>query len=135
MVLIMNEIKELLNETKEAGSQNQLLVENVKGWIKEYLEMYSEEMSQYPEQKSVHHWDLIAADYDITKDAHFLVAYFHGESVTFLAGRGPVPDVRGFATDTFPENPDEVTHELMRKFMTGTPWTVSIDRIVTWIQR
>lgn len=128
----MNEIDKLLEESKDSNSKNNLTLDNVKGWISEYVEMHADEVARFPDQENVNHWDLIAADYDATRDAHFLAAYFSGSLVTFLAGRGPVPDVQSFAQDSFPENPDEVLAALENKFKTGKRWSAKANDIVSW---
>jgi hypothetical protein len=75
-------------------------------------------MFHFPSEASCNHWDLIAADYDSFKVANFTVAYFYGDQVTFMAGRGPIPRVRAFAQDKFPSDPQDVLEDLAKKFKT-----------------
>lgn len=130
----MEQIQELLDSVREAGSRNALTLDNVKGWLAEYLEMHAEETSRFPDQKNINHWDLIAADYDPTKDAHFIAAFFAGDLVTFLAGRGGIAEVRSFAQDDFPQNPNEVLDDLSRRFVTSDRWTISLDELMQWVE-
>ena len=128
----MERIQHLLDAAWEPNSKNRLTLDDVKAWLAEYLEMRSEEISRFPNQKDTSHWDLLAADYDLSKDAHFIAACFSGNQVTFLAGRGSIPDVREFAQSAFPENPDEVLNELARRFTTGGQWSSPADSIINW---
>lgn len=126
----MEEIQKLLDATGEPGSENSLTLDDVKDWIVEYVKQKAQADARFPQFRNKSHWNLLAADYHSSRDAHFIVAYFSGEQVTFLAGHGPIPDVREFGTNTFPENPDEVLDELARRFTTGERWTSSLYEII-----
>jgi hypothetical protein len=130
----MNDIQKLLDATMDPTSKNRLTVDNVKGWLAQYIEMRAEDVARYPGEVSANHWDLIAADYDSSKEAHFIAAYFAGDRVTFMAGRGPIPEVRAFAQDEFPDNPNNVLDDLARRFTTGECWTTSADEVIAWAQ-
>lgn len=108
----MDDIQKLLDAASDPGSKNRLTAENVKGWLAEYIEMRADDVARFPSEAGANHWDLIAADYDSSKEAHFLVAYFAGDRVTFMAGRGPIPQMRAFAQAEVPSNPDEPSAEL-----------------------
>jgi len=130
----MNEIQKLLNANHRT-SENQLTVDNVKRWLAKYIELRSEDVARFPNESDTNHWDLIAADYDSSKDARFIAAYFSGDRVTFLAGHGPISDVRAFAQSGFPDNPDHVLDELTRKFDTGDRWTADVREVIAWVQQ
>lgn len=72
----MDEIQKLLNAVSDPTSKNQLTMQNVKGWLSEYMEMRVEELARFPSESKENHWDLIAADYDSSKEASFIAAYF-----------------------------------------------------------
>ncbi|MCA9042207.1 MAG: hypothetical protein KDA65_17775 [Planctomycetaceae bacterium] len=127
-------IRRLIDAEKDPTSPNQLTVDNVKDWLADYIEMRAEEIAHFPQEANKNHWDLIAADYDSTKEALFIAAYFCSDEVTFLAGRGPVLDVRAFAQSNFPVNPDEVLDHLAQRFIIGERWTTHSDDITAWLQ-
>jgi hypothetical protein len=128
----MERIQELLDAASDPGSENQLTLTNVKRWLSEYMEMRAEEDDRFPDEAGANHWDLIAADYDTSKEAQFIAAYFSACRVTFLAGRGPVIEVQAFAQETYPDNPDDVLDALTSRFNTGERWTTDADSIITW---
>ncbi len=130
----MDEIQKLLEAASEPASENKLTLENVQGWIAEYLEMRAEDVARFPNEANANHWDMIAADYDSSKEAQFITAYFSADRVTFIAGRGSIPEVQAFAQDGFPNNPDDVLAELERRFTTGERWTTSADEVTAWAQ-
>ena len=130
----MQEIQKLIDAASEPSSENQLTLANVKGWLAEYIEMRAEEDARFPDEAGADHWDLIAADYNSSKEACFVVALFSGSQVTFLAGRAPVADIRAFAQETYPESPDDVLDELASRFSAGERWTTDAGAIISWAQ-
>lgn len=130
----MDDIQKLLDAASDPASKNRLTLENVRGWLSEYIEMRADDIARFPSEAGANHWDLIAADYDASKEAQFFIAYFAGDLVTFMAGRGPIPQVRAFAQDDFPSDPDEVLDALAGRFTTGERWTTSADEVNAWAQ-
>jgi hypothetical protein len=131
----MNEIQKLLDAASDPTSKNHLSLENVKRWLVEYVAMRAEETAHFPIESNATHWDLIAADYDSSTDAQFIAALFFGERVTFLAGRGPATEIRAFAQDAFPDDPDVVLDDMARRFDTGKRWTCRADEVIAWAQQ
>lgn len=125
---------QLAQLTSNSGEHNRLTLKNIKGWLKEYLESYAEEVGQHPDEASSSHWDLLVADYDAAEDAHFVAAYFQGDRVIFLSGRGPIPDVRAFSLNDFPDSPNYLLDQLERRFQTGKPVTAVLADVLTWIE-
>jgi hypothetical protein len=131
----MNEIAVLLQTVSENRSENILTIDQVRNWLAKYLRMHDEEITRFPEEKDLPHWDLLAADYDTAKDAMFLLAFFKNDSVTFLAGRGSVSSVRDFGQNSFPENADKVLDDLSDRFWIAGRATVNRDDLVHWLNR
>ena len=130
----MDEIQNFLDAASEPGSENKLTLDDVKDWIAEYVKLKAQEDARFPQLKNESHWDLIAADYTYTRDAHFIAAYFSRKQVTFLAGHGPVFEVREFRENRFPESPDDILNALKRRFTVGERWTSGLYEIVHWAE-
>ena len=129
----MNEIATVLSSAIEHGSGNALTLENVKHWLGEYLQLRKEEAERFPKEKNRAHWDLLAADCDRDRDAMFLLAFFQGDTVVFLGGRGRISVVRDFAQNTFPNNPKDVLEEVSRRFWIGERVAIELDDVVRWL--
>lgn len=129
----MKKVSELLEAAYEDGSKNRLLPEDVRAWIDEYLDSYEEDLGRFPEERGKSHWDILAADYDQGKDAMFLVAFFRGEAVSFISGRGRIPDVRGFGLNSFPDDPDRILIESRRRFSIADEVTLDRSKLSDWL--
>ncbi|MGV3606472.1 MAG: hypothetical protein ACO1RA_08685 [Planctomycetaceae bacterium] len=130
----MEGIQRLIDATSDSASNNRLTLQDVKRWLAEYMEMRVDEVAHFPNETYANHWDLIAADYDSSKEAHFMIAYFAGDRVTFMSGCGSIPQVRAFGCDEFPSNADNVLDALSGRFATAGRWTTSAEEVIAWTQ-
>jgi hypothetical protein len=129
----MNELASLLSAASESDSENVLTLENVKGWLSDYLQAREQEVSRFPTEKDRPHWDLLGADYDSMRDAMFVLAYFHDDDVTFLGGRGSIGAVHDFALTALPENPVELLDVASKRFWIGSKVTVKLVDLIRWL--
>ena len=130
----MEEIQNLLCLAIDPCSENQLTMTDVKRWLADYMEMRMEEDARFQGEADASHWDLIVADNDSAKEGPFIAAYFSGNQITLLSGWGPVRDIRTFAQNTFPDNPDDVLQSLEKSFNIGERWTTDVHSVASWAE-
>lgn len=130
----MNEIGAILRSASEDGSENILTPEDVQNWLAEYMQMHDKEMARFPAEKDFAHWDLLAAEYDSSRHAVFALAFFRGDSLTFLAGRGNASDVRDFGENNFPTNPEHVLDQISSRFWIAGRLTVTLEELNRWLE-
>ncbi|MEX0716806.1 MAG: hypothetical protein WD066_09470 [Planctomycetaceae bacterium] len=130
----MERIRALLDSLGGPGTINRPTLDDVRGWLAEYVETRVAETDRFSEEKHKDHWDLLVADHDSREDAQFVAVVFSGEHATLLAGGGARSEVRAFAEDEFPEEPREVLHELSRRFRATDCVTVQFNDLLRWIQ-
>jgi hypothetical protein len=128
------EIESLINDTCEMDSENRLTVDDVKRWLADYLEMYEEELTRFPQERGKSHWDMIIADYDSTREGVFVVAYFRNDAVILLSGRGAVPALREFGESTFPSDPDQVLDAAARRFTHTRHISIPAADLTAWLK-
>jgi hypothetical protein len=131
----VNEIADVLHVSSEEGSENILTLEDVKDWLPKYLQMHEEDAVRFPAERNRSHWDMIIADYDSKRDAMFILAFFDGNSATFIGGRGSSSAVRDFGDNSFPRDPNDVPDEISRRFWVGGRATVNLNDLLHWLEQ
>lgn len=129
----MLEINGVLDAANESGSENQLSLDGVKGWLAEYLEGQTEEIARFPELEDQPHWDLLAADFDPEREAVFVLAFFGSGMVTLLGGRGSMADIRDFAECSFPDDPNDLLEEVFSRFTVSGRATLTHVDLTRWL--
>jgi len=134
---VEQEIASILDKALEEGTHAIISTEDVREWLTEYLEMRKEDIDQFPEEATKSHWDLLAADSWLTREAAFLAALFVGDQVTLIVGRGEADRVKAFGESEFPENPEDLIIELRRNFRIAedSSSTLELDALSEWLQR
>ena len=127
------EFATFIRSASEEWSENNLTLENIKNWLTEYVRMRNDEIAQFPKEKDLPHWDLLMADYDSSREAMFVLAFFQGDKVTLLAGRGSIPGVRDFGENSFPKNVHKVIDDLSGRFWIAGSVMVDHDELVRWL--
>jgi hypothetical protein len=130
----MNEIVTLLRSVSEEDSENILTPKDIRTWLAEYMRMHDAEVARFPTEISLTHWDLLAADYDSSRNAVFVLAIFRDDSVALLAGRGSVSDVRDFGENSFPNNPELVLDDVSRRFHIGGRSIIDRSELCRWLK-
>lgn len=122
-----DQLKSLIAATVEAGSRNQISIEEICDWLTEYLEMYQQDVNRFSELAGKPHADVSLTDFDQNRPALFVVALFADDTVTIAAGRGDSSSVRGFLERSFPEDARQIIPELAARFMVANQ-RVSVSR-------
>jgi hypothetical protein len=129
----MKEIIALLDSAKRQNNDNNLTIESVKTWLTVYLKMRREETTRFPEEEKLSYWDLAIADYDRSSDAMFILGFFSGISVTFVAGWGDISGLRNFGENNFPNVPDRVIDAFSSRFKVMGKVVVDLDDLLHWL--
>jgi hypothetical protein len=65
----------------EPESKNRMRVAEVRTWALEHLQLHETELAQFPDLVREPHWNLWMADYDVTRDAVFVVMMFRHSGI------------------------------------------------------
>jgi hypothetical protein len=82
------DIATLADQANTGNKENRLDVPSIRNWLCEFLETLDEEFEQFPGERHVAQWDLVAADYTQQESVAVVVTVFVDETFTVLSGQG-----------------------------------------------
>jgi hypothetical protein len=129
-------VSRLLESASEPGSKNQLDAFGFREDAAQYLVDYDSELEQFPELVGQPHFDLVMADYDLSRDAVFVAYAFQRAEMVLFAGRGSAEGVKDVCEHESPDDFDRFC-KLLHDKATFSCQPVHLRRpaVVAWLQR
>lgn len=130
------DVSRLLESVCEARSENRFSAFEVRDHAIEFLNNYDSEIQRFPELAGQTHFEFVMADYDLKRDAVFIVYLFRPDVLELLAGRGDAFALRSFVEQELPEDTDESAEALRcRARFSVAPVQIERRRAVEWLGR
>jgi hypothetical protein len=99
-------VSRLLELASEPGAENQLDAFGFRDDAAQYLADYDSELKRFPELVGQPHFDLVMADYDLSRDTVFVAYAFEPEEMVLFAGRGSAAAVKDVCEHEAPDDYD-----------------------------
>jgi hypothetical protein len=130
------EVSRMLESDCEPDSENRFTAFEVRDHAIEFLNNYDSEIQRFPELAGQTHFEFVMADYDLQRDAVFIVYLFRTDVLELLAGRGDAFALRSFVEQELPEDTDEAADSLRRRArFSAAPLQIERRRVVEWLGR
>ncbi len=126
-------LKLLLDSATESGSRNVLTSSEIREFLATYLAEYNEDLRQFPEIAADPHFDIAMDDQDSARLALFVAIVFHGNDVSFAAGRGPTQEIRTFAESESEDVLDVIPQVTKRFQVFGQRLQVPRSELDAWL--
>src|SRR6516162_6916340 len=97
-------VARLLESASDPGSKNRLDALGFRDDVAKYLGDYDSELERFPELAGRSHFDLVMADYDLSRDAVFVAYAFEPGEIVLFAGRGNAASVKDVCEHEAPED-------------------------------
>lgn len=129
-------VSRLLESASELESKNRLDAFAFRDDAAQYLGRYDSELERFPELVGQPHFDLVMADYDLSRDAVFVAYEFRPAEMVLFAGRGSAAAIKDVCEHESPEDFDRFC-KLLRDRATFSCSPVCLPRTaaVAWLQR
>jgi len=101
----------------------------------EFLNAYDSEMNSFPELAGTTHVEFVMADYDLSRDAFFVLFLFRPQALELVAGRGNPFELRNFVEQQMEDSDAGVDSLRERARFTAPPTQVPRQRAVEWLGR
>jgi hypothetical protein len=129
-------LAEMLRASLPARLRDEIGVDDAKEWVREHLEVYSEEAARFP-NSSLLPWTNMAAYDDWEQDAFFVIVTLRPDAIELFCGTGPWVDLRRFGEGEADEIPASELHRawLSRFAVPHPPVVISRAAVKKWLGR
>lgn len=131
----MSTIPAIIHSAHEPGSENSLTEEEVRGWVRRFIELRQQEIVRFPEEEGLPAWNLLCADYNLHRLGTFVIIVLNTSDCLVAAGRGNIEEIHDFSLNSFPENVDNILQEVSTRFVITGHVRISRQELDTWLAR
>src|SRR5690349_9686230 len=133
---VHSEVSRMLESVCEPDSENCFTAFEVRDHAIEFLNDYDSEIQRFPELAGQTHFEFVMADYDLNRDAVFILFLFRPKILELLAGRGNAFALRSFVEQELPEDADAAADSLRDQArFSVAPVQSERRRAVEWLGR